>query len=267
MKIALTGKTMTYLSGQPLYVYEVAREMKRLGLDVSVVSVWANNELKQNLIKIGVPCMTDSIEEYDVAFISEMDYGIQTKKKIQIVHSEYDCETPIEGMDGYVCIRPEIQEHIIREHTIPREKTIVIYNGVDMERFKPIQKQERNYTKVVVPCTLDKLRERFLQEISKSREDRRVFLIGDNYGANIPLRPFTFFHPSTFNIERFIADADEVHGIHLGRVNLEAYACGVDSYIWNPVTLEKEKYKPKDFEKNHNIVNVVQQLLEYTKTI
>src|SRR5690606_1879647 len=97
---------------------------------------------------------------YDVAFLSESDFGVQALVKINIVHSEYDCETPLSHCDGYVAIRPSIKDHIVKEHAIPEKKVQVIYNGVDLTRFRPIKKPKRDYKLMVAPCTLDPLREK-----------------------------------------------------------------------------------------------------------
>lgn len=268
MRIAVTGKTMTYLSGQPMYCYEVARELRRRGHEVDMISTFGDNEIRWGLEEVGVRCLLLPEGIYDVAFLSEFDYGVQAIIRVNIVHSEYDCETPIPNCDGYVAIRPSIKEHIIKEHDIPEKKIQVIYNGVDLTRFKPVKKPERDYKLMVAPCTLDPLREKFLNVlISLANKDKQLILLGDYHGARLIKSPYVEILPSRFDIEKEIQLADEVHGILLGRVNLEAYACGVDSYMWNPDTLFCEKFEPRNFKENHNIVNVVGKLLKFAKSL
>jgi hypothetical protein len=267
MKILITGRTMTYLSGQPLYVYELARELSKTN-DVSVLSDWTNNELHSNLVSAGVKCITEPENEYDLIIASEFKPDVKGFT-INIVHSEYDCETPIPNCDMYVCIRPSIQKHIIEQHNIPKEKTKVIYNGVDRDRFTDkydkTHKQSKNFKLTVVPCTIDKLREKFLNHlISIAGKDNMYMMVGDDFGANLKPSPFVIRAKSTFNIEKYIQQADEVAGILLGRVNLEARSCGIPSLIYDPETLKVTKYFPKEelFDKRHNIKNVAKQIIK-----
>jgi hypothetical protein len=91
--------------------------------------------------------------------------------------------------------------------------------------------------------------------------------MGDYYGARLLESEWVTIKPSTFHIEQELPKHKEVHGILLGRVNLEAYSCGLDSYIWNPTTLEVKKYQPSNFDENHNIQNVVEKILIYINTL
>ena len=212
MNVLITGRTMTYLSGQPLYCYELAKELKHKGHTVTVISEWANNELYNNLKQQGVKCVQSLKKdelEYDVIFASEWYPPVVKGKIINIVHSEYDCETPIQA-HAWVCIRPSIQDHIVNEHGIPNEKTTVIYNGIDTERFYPIKIQNNEFKKIVIPCTRDRLRERFLNKmIRTANKNRIVIIIGDDYGADLIQSPYRVLTPSTFNIQKHIQTADE----------------------------------------------------------
>jgi glycosyltransferase involved in cell wall biosynthesis len=264
MKIALTGNTMTYLSGQPLYCFEVARELKKQGHEVDVISDWANNELLNILLKEGVRCSHSGHGEYDIVFYSEGKRDVIGKKTVNIVHSEYECETPLPDCDKYVCIRPSIQDHIVKEHGIPIEKTTVIYNGVDCERFKPVERPKRDYRLIVAPCTIDPLRQAFFDELGHlASEQTRILIVGKQFGARLPQSPWITWKPDHFDIETDIAIADEVHGILLGRVNIEAMACGVDTYTWDTKDLKPVKWECENFFEKHDIKNVVKQLIDY----
>ncbi len=270
---------MDYLSGSPLYNYELALAIKNLGHDVSVVSEWHKNldpeaaNLLNNLTASGVHCLgwQDVLPEQDLLICSQLDSEQLVQRfpqtpVINIVHSEYDCESPLpnrEQIIKYVCIRHSIRDHLVKEHEIPIEKTTVIYNGVDRTRFKPIKKSKRNYYKIVVPCTLDPIREAFLNKIiDEATEKKRVFLFGMHCGANLHESEWVTISSPKFNIQDEIADADEVAGILLGRVNLEAWSCGVNSSIYDPFTLEHKLFKPPlDFDLNHNIANVAKKLI------
>ena len=265
-KILISCETMEYLSGSPLYNYTLAKELAKEN-EVHFQSVWTDNFLKTDLEAIGVKCVFSTTEEYDLAFMSQRRFNKPNAKKvINIVHSEYDCETPIEGCDHYVAIRPSIKEHLIKEHAIKDEDITVIYNGVDLERFKPREKTTRDYIKVVIPATIDPLRQKmFDYYTSRASKDFRVFIFGKQFGGVIPEKEYIYVSDEVEDIENYIADADLVAGILLGRINLEARACDVPSVIHNPDNPEEmERYFPdrQEFEERHDIKKVAKQLLD-----
>jgi len=95
-----------------------------------------------------------------------------------------------------------------------------------------------------------------------------VFIFGKEFGANIPKSEFITVTDEVEDIEKHIADADLVAGILLGRVNLEARACDVMSFIHNPDNPDGyEVYLPsrEDFEEKHDIKKVAEKLLKYAE--
>jgi hypothetical protein len=236
-------------------------------------------KLKENLEKSNIKCVQfgERYEMPDFIIASETASEEVLNRfpnipAIVVVHSEYECETPISNriqIVKYVCIRHSIVKHIIENHDIPAEKCVVVYNGVDRERFKKSEKRKKDYYKIVVPCTLDTLREAFLNKIIDSTsKEKKAFLYGMECGANLHKSEWVEIHPDKFNIEEEIADADEVAGILLGRVNLEAWSCDVNSSIYDPSTLQYKIYTPPiDFDRNHNIINVVKKLLSFYESL
>jgi len=266
MKIAIVCSTMQYLSGSPLYHYTLALELAKTN-EVHLISHWAMNSLRLDLEDAGVKCINGTDEEYDLAIVSQRDHPIpKADKVLHVIHSEYEVETPRMGMEQYVAIRPSIKEHLIKKHGIDESKIEVIYNGIDLERFKPIKKSERDYIKVVIPATRDSLRQKMFDFYSeRASKDFQVYIFGKQFGAVIPSHDYIFQFDEVSNIEEHIGDADLVAGILLGRVNLEARAMDVKSYIHNPDKPEEVTvYYPdrQTFEKNHDIKNVAKQLLE-----
>ena len=268
MKIIIVCETMVYLSGSPLYNYTLALELRRLGHEVDFLSVWVDNELRNNLERAGVRCLAVARETYDIALVSQRNFPTpKALEVVNIVHSEYDCETPREDADKWVAIRPSIKEHLIKAHGIEADKIRVIYNGVDLERFKPIKKTGRDYVSVVIPATIDQLRQKFFDYYtSKASEKFRISIYGKHFGGQIPDNEFISVHNEKFDIENIIADADIVAGILLGRVNLEARACDVVSHIHNPENpSEYEVFYPDilDFKINHDIKNVAYEIISF----
>jgi len=273
MKILLSGNAMDNLSGQPCSTYETARRFKLDGHDVTVVCLdgrWKDDYiLKINLMDLGVNCLYDHQldNQYDVVFASEWCPDVDAVK-IQTVRSEFDNETPIKNMDFYICIRPSIREHIIKEHNIPIEKTTIVFNGVDRDRFVPREKPKRDYKLIVSPCTIDGLRRRFLNrvigEVNDAKGKLRLHIYGYNYGLKLIKSEWVTRFDPKFDIEKEIGEADLVVGILLGRVNLEANSCKVPSLIYDPRTLKHETFflTEETFDKLYNIKNTVKYLLQ-----
>ena len=279
MRILIICRTMTYFSGSPLYNYTLAIELKKQGHDVSVYSMWNKNELVDGFADAKImtfykqPTRKDG--KFDLVIISQPDLKdaldeIEAKKIINIVHSEYDVETPItdKRIDKYVVIRPSIKEHLIRSHGIKEENIKVVYNGIDFSRFSKSKRiiNKNDYVKVVIPCTIDMLRIKFLEYYSKlASKQYRVFIYGKAYSNSFTTNEWVFVNNEVFDIENYIADADIVAGILLGRINLEARAMGIVSIIHNPDDPEeKEIYFPetKEFNKRHDIINVAKNILK-----
>ena len=279
MKILIICNEMISLTGSPMYNYTLAMELAKQGHDVTIFSVFSNNEIRMNIInsdfKIYIKTQIHENEEneYDLTLVSQNKFAaeltkIHSRKIINIIHSEYDAETPIISplIDHYIAVRPSIKEHLIKEHGIPENKISVVYNGVDFERFNPQKrkKHDGNYTKVVLPCTIDDLRLPFLEMYCKqASKDFRVYIYGHQY-RELPKNKWVFINDARFDIENYIADADLVAGILLGRVNLEAYAMKIPSYIHDPENPEKYcVFEPGDvFWSRHDISEVAFHILD-----
>jgi hypothetical protein len=303
MKVLITGNSMTYMSGQPLYCYTLAIELSKK-YNVTLVSNFydgiidiSKEIMRTDLTAAGVECM-DFKEfnggSYNIAYLSELVSEqvinkINCNKIINIVHSEYECESPIMNSKicTYVAIRPSIKDHLINEHSIDKDKITIIYNGIDRERFSPRKKKavERNYKRIVIPCTIDYLRRNFLKyAIKKSNRKLRIDIFGiycgrhkigkinrhfpnfiyDAFPQTVGLGKYVRILNPVWNIEDEIANADEVWGILLGRINLEANSMGVPSIIFDPANLSQERFllSEKEFDKKHNIKNVANELIK-----
>ena len=170
MRILVACQTMTSISGSPMYNFTLALELHRRGHSVAVYSMFEDNELQSELVKRKImTCYSVPSGRFDLALISQPDNAslveeIAADKIINIVHSEYDCESPIisKKIDHYVAIRKSIKDHLISEHNIPEDNISIIYNGIDFNRFskKKRKANDEDYIKVVIPCTLDLLRKK-----------------------------------------------------------------------------------------------------------
>ena len=144
----------------------------------------------------------------------------------------------------------------------------MIYNGIDRDIFSKEKrvKNNKSYKKVVIPCTLDKLREQFLNYwIKRSSQFERVLIYGVNCGADLQRNMFAKILPPVSDVSEIIKDADYVAGILMGRVNLEAMSMGIPSYIHDPENPEKFEVfdiKEDSFDRKFNIKNVYKKITE-----
>lgn len=280
---------MCYLSGSPLYNYTLAIELAKehTVTIISRFSHWVEEDcgkeiMRDNLEKAGVRCLdffvvpTVKHDHYDLAIVSQNDFiqqvfDLKPSKILQVIHSEYDCEKPTidKRIYKYVAIRPSIKDHLIREYGIPSDDIVVIFNGVDRERFAPREPgQYYNIKKIIVPCTLDPLREKFLNYIISEAEANnriKIEIYGKDCGAKLITLPSNVtIHPPMFSIENAMKDAYMVSGILLGRVNLEARSMGIVNTIHDPEDPESHYYfypNEEEFDKRHNIINVAKDIL------
>ena len=285
MKLLLTCNTMCYCSGSPLYNFTLAMELARTGHSVTFLSEFDNWPIKDaggtymkiKLEEVGVRCINvgghdlrGDYAKFDIAFVSQQtEWQLATavsNKVVNIIHSEYDCEQPCDA-NTYVAIRPSIKERLMVEFGIPTDRISIIYNGIDRERFnlRTTRIYDMPYERIVIPCTLDSLREKFLNYyIERATESLRVEIYGEPCGAVLKTNKYVTIYPSTFHIEQVMENADYVAGILLGRINLEACSLGITSFIHDPINPENyEMFMLSDslFDKRHNITSVAKELI------
>jgi len=267
MNILIRCETMSYLSGSPLYHYELAKELAKEHKVYFNTKGEYYKELLEGLTYSGV--IVDEVPS-DIDLIiasqrsSEMIINRLKKPTIYIVHSEYDYEIPplqSEYIIGYVAIRKSIKEIIDKMNT--GKECRLIYNGVDRERFKQ-DPNAKIRSKIVVPCTLDPMRQRFIRLLPIEFPEYEIEFWGKDFGAVMPDRNNVSVNPEVFHIENVMQSAEMVAGIHLGRVNIEAWSMGKPSIIH---AVDRSEYviiePPETFDEDFNIVNVAKKILAF----
>jgi glycosyltransferase involved in cell wall biosynthesis len=159
--------------------------------------------------------------------------------KISIIHSEViSLENPYihESIKKYICIRPEIQEHIINNFSIDREKTKVIYNPIDEEKFNLNDINDKNY--VLFVGTIDYLRKQTLFDLMEYSKtiNKEFWIVGENktdYLNDLLANNHVKHFKPTNDIESFTKNCSETGGILLGRTTIEGWMCGKPGWIYN----------------------------------
>lgn len=211
IKVLLSCLNFRTFTGSELYVFELAKELKKLNCSVTVLSQ-IGGPLTDMAKKLGIKCL--SFEEApgfklgdgkwgfntqegfkpsteNVLYrISEVDFDIihmQHKpvaermiqfypeiNKIYSIHSEViELEDPIkhESIKKYIAIRPEIKDYIVDKFEIPEEQVEVIYNPIDNDKFKP-KPTVKIENSVLFVGTIDYLRkETILDLMERTKEE------------------------------------------------------------------------------------------------
>ena len=209
IKVLLSCLFFKTYTGSEMYVYELARGLKILNCDVTVLSDIngpLSNLAKQQGIKVvsfenapgyklgdgkwgfNTPQGVQPSQPNLMYKMGEVDYDIIHTQhtpvtnqmcqmypnidKVSTIHSEViELENPVinDTIKKYICIRPEIQEHIVNKFGISVGNTEVIYNPIDTNRFNNKNVKDDGY--ILFVGTIDYLREyaiKDLVEYSKS---------------------------------------------------------------------------------------------------
>jgi glycosyltransferase involved in cell wall biosynthesis len=220
LKVLLSCLFFKTFTGSEMYVYELARGLKKLNCDVTVLSDIDGDLSKlahQQGIKVlpfssppgfklgdgkwglntpqGVtpsqPNMMYKIGEVDYDIIHTQHTPITNQMcqmypnidKISTIHSEViELENPIinDTIKKYICIRPEIQTHITKKFNIPLSETKVIYNPIDTDRFNTKNIKDGGY--VLFVGSIDYLRETTIKDLVEYTKtiNKELWLVGDN---------------------------------------------------------------------------------------
>ena len=297
IKVLLSSLFFKTFTGSEMYVYELARGLKKLNCDVTVLSdiegplsKLANQQGIKTLpfsnppgFKLGdgkwgfnrpegfvpsKPNMMYKMSEVNFDIIHVHHNPISQRAcdmypnipKLSTIHSEViELENPYihESIRKYVCIRPEIQNHIVEKFNIGKLDTEVIYNPIDTSRFNT--KDTKTYPYVLFVGTIDYLRENTIRDIveySKSI-NKELWLVGENKSSYLPelLQNSHVKHfEATNKVESYVKNCYETAGILLGRTTIEGWLCGKSGWIYNVddkgQILNKEKHEvPSDVSK------------------
>jgi glycosyltransferase involved in cell wall biosynthesis len=211
VRVLLSCLNFKTLTGSELYVFELAKELKKLNCSVTVLSQ-IGGPLTDMAKKIGIKCLpfeeapgfkmgdgkwgfngpngSELSKENSMYRISDVNYDIihmQHKpvaermlqfypelNKIYSIHSEViELENPIKDstIKKYIAIRPEIKDYIVNNFEIPEEQVDIIYNPIDSDKFKP-NPSIKTENAILFVGTIDYLRkETILDLMERTKEE------------------------------------------------------------------------------------------------
>ncbi|MFA5844419.1 MAG: glycosyltransferase [Coriobacteriia bacterium] len=248
LHVLFTLLNFRFLTGSELYVYELCRELRERGHRVTVISQ-TGGVVDARARQLGVEVYDVQSAPYrslrpDILHVSQFQPAEIALKMfpsvpaVATVHSQYDIETPLvdDRIERYICIRPEIMEHIVSDHQIAPERCAVVYNPIDFTRFRPVEMEPHARRRTVFVGTIDPLRQNTILNLVErsTAEDFDLRIVGQrhaDYLDNVDLPHVTVEAP-VWDIERYIYDATETAGVLLGRTTIEGWACGKPGWIY-----------------------------------
>lgn len=276
------------LTGSEMYVYELAKNLVKIGEDVSVISPNTDGILTEMANKNGIKVYNTNQppinEHFDIIhcqhkpvteFLCQVYPNVP---KICTIHSEIiPLENPFkhDSIKKYIAIRPEIETFIVNNFNINRNDVEIIYNPIDENRFNRNNTSDQNY--VLFVGTLDYLRRNTIFDLveytRKLKKD--LWIVGTNHSDYLPQLLFNTHvkhFNSTTNVEDYFKNCSETAGILLGRTTIEGWMCGKKGWIYNiddsGSILNKKQYNPPiDINKfySSNVTKKIRE--EYTKIL
>ena len=315
IKVLLSSLFFKTFTGSEMYVYELARGLKKLNCDVTVLSdidgplsklanqqgiktlpfsnppgykmgdgKWGMNT--QQGVVLSQPNMMYKMSDVNFDVMHVQHNPISQRicdmypniPKISTIHSEViELENPFihNSIKKYICIRPEIQKHVIENFNIDKTNTDVIYNPIDTNRFNNVN--TKIYPYVLFVGTIDYLREKTIRDIveySKSI-NKELWLVGENKSNYLPellSNTHVKHFPATNKVEEYVKNCSETAGILLGRTTIEGWLCGKSGWIYQVddkgEILSKENHDvPSDVNKFNSLEVAKKIKEEYIKIL
>ena len=297
IKVLLSSLFFKTFTGSEMYVYELARGLKKLNCDITVLSdidgplsTLANQQGIKTLpfsnppgYKLGdgkwgmntpqgfvqsQPNMLYKMSDVNFDIIHVQHNPISQRvcdmypntPKISTIHSEViELENPFihDSIKKYICIRPEIQKHVVDNFNIDETNTDVIYNPIDTNRFNNVN--TKTYPYVLFVGTIDYLREKTIRDLVEYSKSigKELWLVGENKSNYLPelLNSSHVKHfQATNKVEEYVKNCSETAGILLGRTTIEGWLCGKSGWIYNVDNhgniIDKKKHEvPSDVNK------------------
>lgn len=276
-------------TGSEISNYELAKGLKEIGCDVTVISTIVGDPVETKAKKAGIKVYNiaqapnyivnqekqqlqffKNQAEFDIIHINHKPIGQQILQMypntpaVMHIRSEVipKFEEPIihPMIKRYISIRDSITEYI-KTFGIDKDKIVHIDNPFDTDRFNTNYKSYPNQKEIILFVgTLDYLRKNILFDLRDMTKEngQELWIVGsnnDNYLNDLLLYNM---HVQYFgvqsNVEDYIKKCDYTAGIFKGRTTIEGFLCGKPSWIYkvdkNGNILSKELTQvPDDLEK------------------
>lgn len=248
MKVLLGCLSANGFGGSELYHYELAKELRLLGNDVTLftlIPIDRYDHKRLALAAIGVKqtdtSRLDASETYDIIIVSQPQTtqllleSYPNTPIVSIIHSEIRCEDPVlnSRINHYIAIRQPIVDLLVNSYRIPADKVSLIYNPIDTTKFRPAEEQRYDKTTgIFVGEVLDPIRFQAVSHLVQSciENNWNLLIMSDSkYDFNHPNITYVDKRWDTETLVRYV---NFTGGILLGRTTLEGLCCGVPGYVY-----------------------------------
>jgi glycosyltransferase involved in cell wall biosynthesis len=220
LKILICCLSFKTFTGSEIYVYELAKNLKKLNCSVTILSQiggpltdmaikdnikvlsfdhapgfklgdgkWGFNNHDGFVVSIPNQLYKISDVDYDVIHIQHKPIAEKIIQmypevdKVYTIHSEViPIEYPIKDKSilKYIAIRPEIKDFLINEFNINEKDIKIIYNPIDSNKFNLAINNNGDY--VLFVGTIDYLREKTIFDLVEYSKsiNKKLLLIGEN---------------------------------------------------------------------------------------
>lgn len=282
MKILLALLQFKNLTGSELYVYDLSKELVKRGHDVTIGYLYGGNgeivtRSKNNGVK--VKNLLKIKGRFDIINTNQTQAtGVACKlfkaPIIQTLHSEIidEYESPVvsDQVKHYICIRSSIMEKF--KAGIPAKKMTVIYNGVDLDRFRMTSLPTGNNRYLFVG-THDHLREKSaLDLVNNLKVGETVTFMGQGWeiGENVVHPQVRFIGPQ-WNVEDEISKCNIVVGVMMGRTTIEGWMMNRKALIYDVDKegniLSKSMFKRPKYYMKFRLHYMVDRVLKVYKKV
>jgi hypothetical protein len=271
LRVLICCQYFANYTGSEVSNFELARELKKLGCDVSVVSTVVGDPIagkaKREGIKVyhvsqapnfhatpeGQLQFIKNQAEFDVLHINHKPIGemilqmYPNTPAVMHVRSEVipTFEEPIINpqIKRYISIRESITDYI-KGFGVSGDMIVPIDNPFDYRRFNSDYTQPNNEKEIILFVgTLDHLRKNILFDLKRmvEEEDKILWIIGANNGGYVDqlleshLGDGTnriYYYGVQSKVEDYVKGCDYTAGIFKGRTTIEGFLCGKPGWIY-----------------------------------
>mgnify|MGYP001072838109 CR=1 FL=1 len=265
LRVLFCVNIFSNLTGSELVVYEYAKELIKLGCEVTIISNKVGEPLLTKAKNAGIKVHTiptapnyrihegklvffKTETEFDIIHINHKPIGelilqmYPNTPAVMHIHSEIipKVEEPIvnDVIKKYISIRKGVTDYI-KSFDIGEDKIVEISNPFDTSRFNTNYKFKPNEKEVVLFIgTFDSLRKKMLLDLVEEtkKNNQILWLIGANNSKFVQLLT-KYDHVKYFgireNVEEHIKKCDYTAGSLVGRTTIEGFLCGKRGIVYD----------------------------------
>jgi glycosyltransferase involved in cell wall biosynthesis len=275
LRILICCQFFCNYTGSEMSVFETAKELVKMGNEVTIISVVVGEPLLSKAKKCGIDVYSINNPPNFILNENKEFQFIKNEKEFDIIHINHKpigdlvlqlyintpavmhvrsevipvYEEPIIHLNilRYISIRESITEYI-KSFGIEEEKIVLIDNPFDVNRFNTnnnisLYKQGKNPKEIVLFIgTLDHLRKNILHDLNSMtfENNQELWIIGadnNDYVKEFTSKSHIKYLGIKSNVEEFIKKCDYTAGIFKGRTTIEGFLCGKSGWIY---TVDKQ---------------------------